>query len=228
MRLRIVDRHLLLELDDAGRLALVDTGSPFDIGRGRAAMLLDEKWAPPSTHAAVLDAASAHLGLTVEWLIGAPTLSRCRALLDWRGGRAALGAVVIDVDASPLPIALPSGDVPTIEIGLDGGETARAVLDSGAALSYAPRAAVAGRAPIRRERDFHPLIGPFETDVFALPITVGARAIALEAGVLPPALERALATAGGWIVGSDFFCDRTIVLDYPALTVWDGEGRPPS
>lgn len=219
MRLRVVDRHLLLELEDG--LALVDTGSPFDIGRGRAAFLLDEIWGPPATHARVLDAASAHLGLEVEWLLGAPTLERCRVRLDWRGREAMLSRAPLTVDgATPLALTF-EGRVPFVDVALvDEGRTARAVLDSGAALSYAPRAAVAGRAPIRRERDFHPLIGPFDTDVWSLPITVGSRAIALEAGVLPEALERALATGAGWILGSDFFCDRTILLDYPAATVW--------
>jgi hypothetical protein len=194
------------------RLALVDTGSPFDIGRGRAARLLDENWCPPVEHARVLDVASTHLGVEVEWLLGAPTLERLRLLLDWRGRRAELRADAIALDGARPVSIVRRGGVPFVEI-VAGSATTAAVL--------VPRAAVAGRTPIRRERDFHPLIGPFETDVWSLPISVDGRPIALEAGVLPAALERALATGDGWILGSDFFCNRTIVLDYPAATVWD-------
>lgn len=217
--LDVVDRHLLAVLD--GRRALIDTGSPFDIGRGRTAELLDAAWSPPSTHVAVLDAAQAHLGIDIEWLIGFPTLTRCRVLLDWAGRDVRFDHAPIalaDAIRHPIDLAAP---VPVIELLLaDTGTTARAILDSGAALSYVPRAAVAHASPIRRERDFHPSIGPFEVDVFALAISVGGRPFALEAGVLPPPLDRALA-GGGWILGSDFFRDRAIVLDYPDRVVLD-------
>jgi hypothetical protein len=222
--LEVIDRHLLVRLDS--RRALVDTGSPFDIGRGRATSILDEPWCPPTTHSTVLDAASAHLGIEIDWLIGYPTLIRYRLLLDWSARAATFDrAAVRLVGAAALPLSLsPAAPVPLVEIAVvDAKRHVRAVLDSGAALSYAPRAAVAGRPPQRTERDFHPMIGTFETDVWTLAITVGGRAITLEAGVLPPAIARVV-PADGWILGSDFFRDRAVLLSYPDQLVFDGAG----
>jgi hypothetical protein len=221
--LAVVARHLLLRLD--GGLALVDTGAPFDIGRGRETQLGGATWAPPSTYVAVLRLASAHLGVTVEWLIGHPTLARLRLQLDWVAGQ----AVVSDEPIAPpgatrlvIEVA-PALKVPRVEIQANDVRVP-VVLDSGAMLSYVPPSVVDGRAPIRRARDFHPSIGAFETDVWSLPITVGGRAIALQAGVLPDALAPLRAVSDGWILGSDFFDGRTIVLDYPGGCVLDLPG----
>ncbi|WP_437590024.1 hypothetical protein [Sorangium sp. So ce1000] len=218
--LEILDRHLLIQLD--GGLALVDTGSPFDIGRGGVTPLLDETWAPPTAHARVLDVAERHIGTRIDWLMGYPTLSRHHLLLDWTARAALLRRAPIEINgATRLPITLDRG-VPRVEVLAD--EPVWAVLDSGAALSFVPRAATKGR-PLRTERDFHPSIGAFETEVWTVPITIGGRAVTLEAGVLPPALERPLgALSGGWIVGSDFFRDRAIVLAYPEGAVYDAPG----
>jgi hypothetical protein len=226
LALAVVTRHLLLRLE--GRLALVDTGAPFDIGRGRATRLGGSAWAPPSTHAAVLDLASAHLGVHVEWLLGHPTLSRFRLQLDWAAGTALLGDEPIALSgATRLPIALtPAVPVPIVDL-LAGGAPARAVLDSGAMLSYVPASTVRGRAPIRRVRDFHPSLGAFDADVWTLPIVVAGRPIALEAGVLPAPLAPLATVSGGWILGSDFFDGRTIVLDYPGGCVLDAPGSGP-
>jgi hypothetical protein len=216
--LDVIDRHLLARLE--GGRALIDTGAPFDIGRGKTTSLLGARWTPPAEHAAVLDAAQAHLGVDIEWLIGFPTLRRCRVLLDWRAGEVRFERDPIAIGGIRHAITL-DDPVPRIDVTCDG-RIASAVLDSGAALSYVPRDVVAKRTPIRRERDFHPSIGAFDVDVWALPISVGDRAIALEAGVLPSPLDRML-VGGGWILGSDFFRDRAIVLDYPDRTVLDAE-----
>ena len=203
-----------------GRRAIIDTGSPFDLGRGRATDLLDERWNPPATYVAALDAAEAHLGVEIEWLIGYPTLSRCRVLLDWPGRVVTFSREPISIaGAHRIPIDL-GKPVPIVELEL-AGEIRTAVLDSGAALSYVARDDVAGHAPIRVERDFHPTIGAFDVDVYALSIVVGGQALPLEAGVLPSRLARRLdSSTEGRILGSDFFRDRAIVLDYPDGCVW--------
>jgi hypothetical protein len=219
--LEIVDRHLLVRLD--GGLALVDTGSPFDIGRGRASTLLGHPWAPSAEHDGVLEAASTHLGVGVEWVLGEPTLRRLHLVLDWTA-RTAVFSRARPRLAGGAALALDvSGPVPTVEIRVSGAPV-RAILDSGAALSYAPSPAVAGRRPVRAERDFHPILGPFDTEVYAIPIVVGARSIAMEAGVLPERLAGTLAVGSGWILGSDFFRDRAIGLSYPDAEVVDAPG----
>ena len=226
MKLHVIDRHLLVELDGgggAGRMALVDTGAPFDIGRGRAAEVLGQDWCPASDHAAALDAGEAHLGVALEWLIGWPTLSRGRLWLDWSSGRAQLSASALTLPGAT-PVALGfEAKVPRVDAVVDG-RAVRMVLDTGAPLSYVPPAAVAQRTPVRNERDFHPSIGSFDTGVWRLPTSVAGRAFEIEAGLLPPALAPLVTVSGGWILDSDFFKHRSIILDYPNTQLLDAPG----
>jgi len=218
VNLQIIRDHLLLCLGD--RLALIDTGAPMDIGRGRATELLGARWCPPSERAAVLDQAQDFIGAPIEWLLGAPVLERCRLLLDWSAGRAHMSLEPVAVPgATRVPVGFEQR-IPRIDIEA-AGRTVRAVLDSGAMLSYVPRAATRGAAH-RRAVDFHPMAGSYETEVWRVPISIAGRPIELEAGVLPPALAPLAEAAGGWIIGSDFFRARTVVLDYPDSAVLDG------
>jgi hypothetical protein len=223
--LEIVKGHLLVHLD--ARLALIDTGSPVDIGRGRALTLLGKTRMPPSRQVRVLEAVSSHLGRHIEWLLGHDTLAVCRLLLDWSGQRAVFSTAGLEcAAATSIPIELLAG-VPLVVLHRSEG-AALAVLDSGAALSYAPETAVRGNDPQRREGDFYPLLGPFETDVWRLPVVVGTRTVQMEAGVLPEALRGSLGRiSGGWILGGDFFRDRAVMLDYPSRRVLDAPGGSP-
>jgi hypothetical protein len=224
-RLEIVKRHLLVHLD--ARLALIDTGSPHDIGRGRALTLLGKMWMPPSRQVHVLEAVSNHLGRHVEWLLGHDTLAACRLLLDWSGELAVFSMTGLEcAAATSIPIELQAG-VPLVALDWSAG-TALAVLDSGAALSYAPEAAVRGTDPQRRVWDFYPMLGPFETDVWRIPVVVGTRKVQMQAGVLPEALRGSLGRiSGGWILGSVFFCDSAVMLVYPSRRVLDAPGGSP-
>jgi hypothetical protein len=217
--LEIVNRHLLVHLD--GGLALVDTGSPFDIGRGRAFTVLGRTWEPSATPSQVLGLASDHLGRDVEWLLGQGVLSAYRLLLDWPRGVAAFSTSAIEhAGATSVPIKLDKG-VPLL--GLRHGDASvEAVLDSGAALSYVPPAAVVGIPPERTERDFYPVFGHFETDVWRITVLVGVRLLEVEVGTLPDPLQGMLGrVSAGWILGSDFFRGRAVVLDYPGRRVID-------
>ena len=93
----------------------------------------------------------------------------------------------------------------------------RAVIDSGASLSYVPANVVRGLTPVDKRTDFYAGFGEFETNVYRLRVEVGARAIDATAGVLPPRLGTmfgALLGNDGWIIGSDFFRGRTNEIDY--------------
>jgi hypothetical protein len=126
--------------------------------------------------------------------------------------------------------------VPTADVAFDG-RAGRAVLDTGARISYADAAFLGlgqtpalgqtppvgqtptlgqthGRQPVGRLRDFHPLLGAFETDVFELPVEIAGQRVTARVGVLPPVLQQALALAGAhWIVGMDVLGQFAFVLD---------------
>jgi hypothetical protein len=149
-------------------------------------------------------------------------------LLDWSRELAVFSMTGLEcAAATSIPIELLAGE-PLVALHRSAGAAALAVLDSGAALSYAPEAAVRGNDPQRREWDFYPMLGPFERDVWRLLVVVGTRKVEMQAGVLPEALRGSLGRiSGGWILGSDFFRDRAVMLDYPSRRVLDAPGGSP-
>ena len=216
--LEIVKGHQIIRLPEG--TALLDTGSPADIGRGLGFEVLGSVWCPTPLQAGVLDIASVHLGTDIDWLLGAPFLSSHRTTIDPHRGRVTFSDDDLDVSAShAVPIQLESG-VPRIEISVHrNGEVKSAVLDSGAPLSYAPAADVADLAQVRIADDFHPSIGMYRTPVYEVLISIGRRAMKVEVGNLPPSLKAAFGDI--WIVGGDFFRDRVITLDYSAGRIID-------
>jgi hypothetical protein len=188
-KLETVDGHLLAHLPQG--LSLIDTGSPISMQ-------------PPTI---VLDT----IQRPIKHLLGNDELSRSRILLDSVNGEYIRHVDRIAGEEFPLRPCL---GVFQIAIGFRDQQW-HACLDSGARLSYVAQEAVVGLTPIGNEPDFHPLLGAFDVPVYELTITVGSRTISGRFGVLPESLGSLLTTFGlnGWILGSDFFRDRSIILD---------------
>ena len=208
-RLRIVKNHLLAELESG--LGLIDTGSPLSFGTGE----LEIGNTQPDP-AGLLACLSRELGVEVRSLIGTDILRRWVVLVDWNArkihfehGNTQLPEPRIRVEQLR-DLGLPSLDIAV------GGERVRALLDTGAWLSYADRDVVSTRTPEDVTEDFAPILRckRFETPVYRFPAVVGAREVDVQWGVLPPALRDPLNSAGArWILGIDFFRDRRIGLD---------------
>jgi hypothetical protein len=188
--LRIVENHLLVERN--GRLHILDTGVPHTMPC-------------PGVVTEVL-------GLEVETLIGCAELGQSSLRIDWPA-RTLTHGVPPDTDAVAVPLHRSALGVPLMSIQGPSGDVV-AVLDTGAALSYAPTSAVEGLRSVRRAEDFLPGFGRFTVDVYRLDIRVGGIELPVEVGVLPPMLQMALALLcpGGWIIGSDLFRDRVVTL----------------
>ena len=207
--------HMLIR-GGRGRLALLDTGSPVSIGRGQEYRVAGQAWNPSTTMHAVLDAAGTHLGRPVEWLFGHDFFAANRVLIDWPAGQVhLLERNHAEQDGISIPIELVMG-VPVV-MGRSSRGVVRAVIDSGASISYVPAALVEGLTPVGRRKDFYPGFGEFETDVWRVRAEIGGRRLTIQAGVLPPTLQMMfglLLGPDGWIVGSDFFRGRKIEIDY--------------
>jgi hypothetical protein len=196
-------------------LALIDTGAPMSIGRGRPLVIQRREWVPSTANASVLDAVREHLGVAVDWLIGYDILNAHRMLLDWRASAVHVGRARTRHIASRFPIEMLMG-IPVISASHEG-RSIRAVVDSGAALSYAPRSVVEGLPDAGEYQDFYPGVGAFTTPTWNARVRLGERDVVLRIGVLPEALQLLfgmLLGPEGWIIGSEFFRDRIILLDY--------------
>ncbi|MGI9139642.1 MAG: ARPP-1 family domain-containing protein [Gemmatimonadaceae bacterium] len=224
--IEIIRDHLLLRLD--GGLALIDTGSPVSIGRGSSLTLQEREWTPSIATRFALDAASEHLGTHVEWLFGHDIIKAHPLLLDWRRQRARVGRFRYNRRSAVVhPVEFAMG-IPIIQASHQGAPI-RAVLDTGAALSYAPESAIAGCAATGRHRDFFPGVGDFETQTWSVPVRFGEREVAVSVGTLPMQLQllfSMLLGPEGWIIGSDFFRDRAVYVDYRRGEVVDVTPAP--
>lgn len=207
--------HLLIR-GGHGRLALLDTGSPVSIGRGSEYRVAGQSWNPPTSMQAILDTAGSHIGRRVEWLLGHDFFAANRVLIDWPARQVrVLERYHPTAEGISIPMELVMG-VPVVT-GHSSRGTVRAVIDSGAALSYVPADIVAGLTPTGKRTDFYPGFGEFETDVWRVRAEVGGRRLTTSAGVLPPTLQMMfglLLGSDGWIIGSDFFRGRKIEIDY--------------
>ena len=103
-------------------------------------------------------------------------------------------------------------DVPSAEIRI-GARHGIAFLDTGARLSYIDPAAVTGR-PVGREKDFFPLVGEFETDIYEVDIELAGLQLRGRFGMLPQQLEQSMAALGAqWVIGSELLQQFPLVLD---------------
>jgi hypothetical protein len=172
----------------------------------------------------VLDAVGEHIGRRVDWLLGHDFFAANRVVIDWRARQTHVlfGRSITDSRGFTIPIELVMG-VPVVT-GRSTHGRVRAVIDSGASLSYVPANVVQGLTPIGKRSDFYPGFGEFETDVWRVRAEIGGRRITISAGILPPMLQLMFGLilgANGWIVGSDFFRNRVMVIDYPNNRIID-------
>jgi hypothetical protein len=94
-------------------------------------------------------------------------------------------------------------------------------VDTGAKLSYVERSITAKHSPVGKEKDFHPGIGEFETQVFEIPFQLGGQQFNLRCGVLPKLLEKALLVTGSkGIIGTELYQKFIVCLAYPENAIY--------
>jgi hypothetical protein len=194
-----------------GRRVVLDTGSPVSFGHGPLPLLGRDHDLPSAFGPVSMDDISRAVGAPVDALVGADILAKYQWLVDVGEGRLVVSRGEVPCDG--VTLRTPSvGGVPTADVIL-GGRQGRAVLDTGARLSYAGAADVSG-TPVGRERDFNPLLGVFETDVYRARVEIAGLSVDARVGVMPPALQQVLALVGArWIVGMDVLGQAAFVLD---------------
>jgi Ca-activated chloride channel family protein len=197
-------------VSEGQRIALV-TGTPESFGRGPLTLLGERLSVPPSRADLTAESLSQYLNTSIDVVIGGDILKRFECLLDLRPRRLVFshGSLGCDGVSIRTPLRL---DVPSAEVRV-GNQTGLAFLDTGTRLSYIDPGAVAG-APVGREKDFFPLLGEFETDVYQVDIELAGLRLRGRFGVLPPALQQSLAALGAqWVIGNELLSEFPLLLD---------------
>lgn len=202
MDIEWINGHVLI--DDEGVRVLVDTGSPRSVG-------LLERWAfqgapvplVATSQGVTAEAMSQHLGSRVDVLLGMDFLGK-RTFQINLPGRAfdILGASETLPPGRMAPLKLVSG-LPTID-AVVGGTPIRMLFDTGSKLSYLTDQLISNHTTVGRVRDFHPITGPFQSDLRLVSTTMGKAKVTLRCGTLPAMLEAGFRARGiGGIVGND-------------------------
>jgi Mg-chelatase subunit ChlD len=190
----------------------IATGTPQSFG-SRPLHLLGDGHRLPATLLPNVDATSIgrSLGTPIDVVLGADILSQYQCLLDLGGHRVVFSRGDLGCDGVslrvPLRHAVPSADV------VIGTRPGVAFLDTGARLSYMDPACVSA-PPVARERDFFPLLGEFETEVYEVDIEVAGLRFRGRFGVLPTPLQQEIKAFGAqWVIGSELLQQFPLVLD---------------
>ena len=190
-RFEDVKGHIVLQRETG--LALLDTGTPFSLD------------AP--------EIVSEQLGMDIVSLIGCDQLRGVVVEIDWKGKQVTWSPSTAAPEGA-LPLLQSGFGVPLLDLKGPTG-TAQAVFDTGAPLAYVPADLVAGARSHGTREDFFPGLGEFETNLYQVPITVGAHEFTVDCGVLPPLLAMALGLLcpSGYIVGTQLMSDRVTRFD---------------
>jgi hypothetical protein len=163
------DGYMLIPNGEA--MLLLDTGAPTSFGNGLEGVpgVAAE---PPEEIAE---------GLTIPWLvehihhpfdglIGAEVLLSHTLTIDPVDRTIELSNQQInDGDGVPIRDMM---NVPLFD-GVIRGQPLPVIFDTGAPLGFATRELVEGLTPVDRIAEFYPLFGPFQTDVYELPLEIG-------------------------------------------------------
>ncbi len=194
-----------------GVRAAIVTGTPNSFGRLPLRILGREHRLPVEILGVTAESIGQHLGTTIDAVIGGDLLREFECLIDLGRGKVVFSHGSLGCDGVSLrtPLQL---DVPSAEIRL-GARHGVAFLDTGARLSYMDPAAVSGR-PVGREKDFFPMGGEFETDVYEAEIELAGLRFSARFGLLPRLLQQSMAALGGqWVIGSELLRQFPVLLD---------------
>jgi len=208
LELKFLERHLYLSLGD--QLWLFDTGAPQSFGEGEKLAILEKEF-PVASSFMGLDAnkVSEHAGVEMQGLLGADIINHFDYQIDVQNESNEISQDSIEMGQSPLQIKEFMG-IPILTAEIGGAEYSM-FFDSGAQYSYFQGDDLSSFPSLGKVSDFYPGVGPFETDTFSVPMTIGSVEISTQCGKLPDLLAMTLSMADtSGIIGNELLYDRVV------------------
>jgi hypothetical protein len=231
----IHDNHLIADIN--GVKAVLDTGAPTTVSKsGREFDFLGERVVPQTNYLGVnIDRLNEFVGYEFDVLLGLDCLAKCY----WRVESLNTDCPRLVASRSPQLISLSShvdivpnqifDSVPVHDVTVEGMPY-RAVFDTGAKLGYldseiAQLIGSAGRESGEKVRDFWPLSGFFETDVFDVSVSVAGNDVRLPFGELPDEFGITWAALGANVIlGVDAMRQLSVEFALPDGRIYFGPG----
>lgn len=171
--------HILCDINS--KMALIDTGSPISLS-DEDFEFLGDTYSPPANMMGVSTDDLAELaGFRIDILIGLDILSRHTIRLRLKDSEMDIGNDIPDGEVTANMADLMG--MPVFPLSINK-QNKKALLDTGAHLSYINPELVYGMKPIAQKDDFHPMSGSFNTAVYSLPTALDDDIMHLEYGVM--------------------------------------------
>jgi len=215
--LRTINGHIFTSIEN--QRVLIDTGMPVSLGSMPEWYFMQEVHPLSSGYLGVtLEQISRLVGVPVDVLLGSDILKNYCLFFEVSRQRFSISAQPLIRSRHNFPLSLLMG-VPGARVDIHG-QPVEMYLDTGAKLSYVSEGLAQGLESVGKEMDFYPGIGEFETDVYAIDISLGDLVFTLRFGTLPSMLEKALKVSGKQgIIGTEFFVKNSVQLDFPRQTL---------
>jgi hypothetical protein len=202
--IEIFDNHIIAIIND--KKVLLDTGAPFSFSDGSSLEILGEKYNFPSDFFGVtIDNINNLLGTQINVFLGLDVLSKLNFLIEWSKNNIYFSSEPIKIDGVRIYPDFSYGP-PLLNIRIED-KVLRVYLDTGAKISYMKSEITSCYPLVWKAKDFYPILGHFETNIYELPITLANYTFKIKVGNLPSILQRFLDMMGNpdGVLGNDVF-----------------------
>lgn len=152
------------------------------------------------------------LGMEITTLLGCDIISEYKVLFDYKNRSVIFSDKKNEIEGSEISLTLQMG-VPLIKLMIEN-KMLNFYLDTGAKISYLKEEITENFEKKEVFKDFHPIVGKFETATYDIITTIGDINFNVKYGNLPEALRLTFMIGGtDGIIGKDFFCNFKVLLD---------------
>lgn len=211
--INLYDGHLII--NDNGQKVLVDTGSPETIGRSDHFVFMDQEYnCTTSYFGQNIPSISRMMDYDIDVLMGMDVIGKYKMFTDYKSKKVTFSSENIPFEpVCTIPIKQKEG-VFCVILRVKG-EDVRLFLDTGAKISYIAETYTSDETAIEVLEDFYPMIGQFETPIYAMEASVDGQSFPVNFGKLPSKLAMMLQMMGiEGAIGYDLFNKYKVLLDF--------------
>lgn len=208
------DGHLIFISD--GMKVLIDTGCPVTIGKENSFKFMGEEYACRTSFGGRdIYSISQLMNYDIDVFMGMDVIEKFYVRTDYKRKQVTFSEEPLPVEQmSSTPII--RGQMGEVCIYLTiNGNNVKLALDTGAKISYIDNSYTEGDNQVGIKDDFNPLIGHFQTPIFAIEASICDNPFPVNFGVLPPILAMPLQMMGIYgAIGYDLFNTFMVVMDF--------------
>jgi Ca-activated chloride channel homolog len=225
---RSTDQTYLLEPNSKGKLifavdghlVLLDTGSPLSFG-------IRENWRfigrhlrlRPDYRGVTPGHLAQDIGVPVMYVLGMDVLKDLHFKIDIHQGIILFSEVPFHPGKHFIQLEKSNGLL-CVSLPMNG-ERRKLIVDTGANLHYLRQEALSGLDVLGREVDYHPHLGIIETEIYRLPVVIGAEQRNQRCGVLPLTMQQDfLPTNIAGVLGNELFQDYMATFNMPESSLF--------